>query len=48
MVVVDNLTDFNVETVFKRGKVIFDGEVKEFEIPTADDRLIENVITHSA
>ena len=41
MVVVDNLTDFNVETVFKRGKVIFDGEVKEFEIPAADDRLIE-------
>lgn len=41
IVVVDNLEDFNVETVFKRGKLVFDGEVKDFYAPTVDEKLAE-------
>lgn len=41
IVVVDNLEDFNVETVFKCGKLIFDGEVKDFSAPTVDEKLAE-------
>lgn len=41
IVVVDNLEDFNVETVFKRGKLVFDGEVKDFSAPTVDEKLAE-------
>lgn len=41
IVVVDNLEDFNVETVFKRGKLVFDGEVKDFSAPTFDEKLAE-------
>lgn len=41
IVVVDNLEDFNVETVFKRGKLVFDGEVKDFSVPTVDEELAE-------
>ena len=41
IVVVDNLEDFNVETVFKRGKLVFDGEVKDFSAPTVDEKLTE-------
>lgn len=41
IVVVDNLEDFNVETVFKRGKLVFDGEVKAFSAPTVDEKLAE-------
>lgn len=41
MVVVDNLEDFHVETVFKRGKLVFDGEVKDFSAPTVDEKLAE-------
>ncbi len=41
IVVVDNLENFNVETVFKRGKLVFDGEVKDFSVPTVDEKLAE-------
>lgn len=41
VVVVDNLEDFNVETVFKCGKLVFDGEVKDFSAPTVDEKLAE-------
>lgn len=41
IVVVDNLEDFNVETVFKRGKLVFDGEVKDFSVSTVDEKLAE-------
>lgn len=41
IVVVDNLEDFNVETVLKRGKLVFDGEVKDFSAPTVDEKLAE-------
>lgn len=41
IVVIDNLEDFNVETVFKRGKLVFDGEVKDFSAPTVDEKLAE-------
>lgn len=41
IVVVNNLEDFNVEMVFKRGKLVFDGEVKEFSAPTVDEKLAE-------
>lgn len=41
IVVVNNLEDFNVETVFKRGKLVFDVEVKDFSAPTVDEKLAE-------
>lgn len=41
IVVVDNLEDFNVETVFKCGKLVFGGEVKDFSAPTVDEKLAE-------
>ena len=41
IVVVDNLEDFNVETVFKCGKLVFDGEVKDFSAPTVGEKLAE-------
>ena len=41
IVVVDNLEDFNVETVFKCGKLVFDGEVKDFSAPKVDEKLAE-------
>lgn len=41
IVVVNNLEDFNVETVFKRGKLVFDGEVKDFSAPTVDEKLAQ-------
>ena len=41
IVVVDNLEDFNAETVFKCGKLVFDGEVKDFSAPTVDEKLAE-------
>lgn len=44
IVVVDNLEDFNVETVFKRGKLVFDGEVKDFSAPTVDEKLAEKCL----
>ena len=44
IVVVNNLEDFNVETVFKRGKLVFDGEVKDFSAPTVDEKLAEKCL----
>lgn len=44
IVVVDNLEDFNVETVFKRGKLVFDGEVKDFSAPAVDEKLAEKCL----
>lgn len=41
IVVVNNLEDFNVETVFKCGKLVFDGEVKDFSALTVDEKLAE-------
>ena len=41
IVVVDNLEDFNVETVFKCCKLVFDGEVKDFSAPTVAEKLAE-------
>lgn len=41
IVVVDNLENFNVKTVFKCGKLVFDGEVKDFSAPTVDEKLAE-------
>lgn len=41
IVVVNNLEDFNVETVFKCGNLVFDGEVKDFSAPTVDEKLAE-------
>ena len=41
IVVADNLEDFNVETVFKCGKLVFDGEVKDFSAPPVDEKLVE-------
>lgn len=44
IVVVNNLEDFNVETVFKCGKLVFDGEVKDFSAPTVDEKLVEKCL----
>lgn len=44
IVVVDNLENFNVETVFKCGKLVFDGEVKDFSAPTVDEKLAEKCV----
>ena len=41
IVVADNFADLNVEMVFKKGKLIFDGEVKEFDAPSVDETLVE-------
>lgn len=41
LVVIDNLSDFNVETVFKRGKIVFDREVKEFDAPEIEQTLVQ-------
>lgn len=41
IVVVDNPEDFNAEMVFKCGKLVFDGEVKDFSAPTVDEKLAE-------
>ena len=42
IVVVDNLEDFNVENCFSSdGKLVFDGEVKDFSAPTVDEKLAE-------
>lgn len=41
LVVIDNLSDFNVETVFKRGKIVFDGEVREFDAPEIEPSLVQ-------
>ena len=42
IIVMDNLTDFNVETVFKKGKLVYDkGGVKPFASPKIDKKLIE-------
>ena len=41
MVVIDNFRDFEIEKVFKRGKLVYDGEVREFPDPKIDQRLID-------
>ena len=38
-VVIDNFEDFNIELVFKKGRLMYDGEVKEFDAPQVDDYL---------
>lgn len=42
IIVMDNLTDFNVETVFKKGKLVYDKDgVKPFVSPKIDKELLE-------
>ncbi len=41
LVVVDGLEHFNVELVYKRGKLVYDGAVRDFSAPAVDARLYE-------
>lgn len=42
MVVINNFRDFEIEKVFKRGKLVFaDGEVKEIPKPEIEQRLVD-------
>ena len=38
-VVIDNFENFHIEQVFKKGKLMFDGELKEFDAPVVDEYL---------
>lgn len=40
-VIIDNFHDFNIEMVYKRGKLMFDGEVKDFDAPEIDPYLVQ-------
>ncbi len=41
-VVIDNFEDFNIQQVYKRGKLmVSDGDVREFELPVVEDYLME-------
>jgi len=40
-VIIDNFQDFNIEMVYKRGKLMYDGEVKDFDAPEIDPYLVE-------
>jgi adenine deaminase len=40
-VIIDNFQDFNIEMVYKRGKLMYDGEVKDFAAPEIDPYLVE-------
>ncbi len=40
-VIIDNFQDFNIEMVYKRGKLMFDGEVKDFDAPEIDPYLVQ-------
>lgn len=39
MVVINNFRDFDIEMVFKRAKLVYDGEVKDFEVPKPEEEL---------
>ncbi len=39
--VVDGLDSFKVETVFKNGKLMFDGKMRDFDSPSIEPRLLE-------
>lgn len=41
IVVVDNLDDFNIEKVFNSGKLVFDGNMIDFDNPSIDKELNE-------
>jgi len=38
-VIIDNFENFHIEQVFKKGKLMYDGEMKEFESPVVDEYL---------
>ncbi len=40
-VVIDNFEDFNVEQVFKRGQLMFDGALRDFPTPDVDPYLVQ-------
>ncbi|NLU24393.1 MAG: adenine deaminase [Clostridiales bacterium] len=40
-VIIDNFHDFNIEMVYKRGKLMYDGEVKDFDAPEIDPYLVQ-------
>ena len=40
-VIIDNFQNFNIEMVYKRGKLMFDGEVKDFDAPEIDPYLVQ-------
>lgn len=40
-VIIDNFEDFNVEQVFKRGQLMFDGALRDFPTPDVDPYLVQ-------
>ena len=38
-VIIDSFESFHIEQVFKKGKLMYDGELKEFEAPVVDEYL---------
>ena len=39
-VIIDNFRDFNIEMVYKRGKLMYDGVLREFDAPEIDPYLV--------
>jgi len=39
-VVIDNFENFKVESVYKRGSLMFDGKMRDFHVPTIEPRLL--------
>ena len=40
-VVIDNFNDFNIEMVFKRGELMYDGQLRDFPSPEIDPYLVK-------
>lgn len=44
IIVLDNLGDFKVEKVFKKGKLVFDHEIVPFNDPIIDSKLVDHAL----
>ena len=40
-VIIDNFNDFNIEMVFKRGELMYDGQLRDFPTPEIDPYLVK-------
>ena len=40
-VIIDNFQDFHIESVYKRGRLMYDGELRDFPTPAIDPYLVE-------
>ena len=39
--VIDNFNDFNIEMVYKRGELMYDGQLRDFPTPEIDPYLVK-------